>query len=114
MSFLFVVDSSVPSSPGFKGSEHSTFSTHVTESGLSRSVSTRSRNSGNSGNSSSGSPGFGGMFFSGHNVNSMSLSSIFVDIGVNELDDIKSDGGGENGGEGDFFIGNVDVSGVVN
>jgi hypothetical protein len=53
------------------------------------------------------------MFFSGHNVNSVSLSSIFVNVRVNELDDIKSDGGSEDCGEGDFFIGNVDISGVV-
>jgi hypothetical protein len=77
-------------------------------------VSTRSRNSGNSGYGSSGSPGFSGMFFSGHNINSMSLSSIFVDVGVNELDDIKSDGGSEDCGESDFFIGDVDISGIVN
>lgn len=61
-------------------------------------VGTRSRNSGNSGNGSTGSPRFGGVFFSGHNINSMSLSSVFVDVGVYELYDIESDGGGENGG----------------
>lgn len=97
MSFLFDIDSSVPSSPGFQGSEHSSFSTHVTEGGLSGSVSSRSSNSGNSSNGSSGSPRFGGVFFTGHNVNSVSLSSVFVNVGVNELNDIKSDGGGQNG-----------------
>lgn len=32
---------------------------------------------------------------------SMSLSSVLVHVGVNELDDIVSDGGGEDGGHGD-------------
>jgi len=98
VSFLFDIDSSVPSSIGFQGSKHSTFSTHITESGLSGSGSTGSSNSGNSGYGSTGSPRFSGMFFSGSNIDSMSLSSVFVDVGVDELDNIESDGGGENGG----------------
>ena len=32
---------------------------------------------------------------------SMSLSSVLVHVGVNELDDIVSDGGGEDGGHGE-------------
>lgn len=34
-------------------------------------------------------------------VDSMSLSSVLVHVGVNELDDIVSDWSGENGGKGD-------------
>ena len=32
---------------------------------------------------------------------SMSLSSVLVHVGVNELDDVVSDGSGEDGGHGD-------------
>jgi len=32
----------------------------------------------------------------------MSLSSVLVHVGVNELDDIVSDGGGEDGGKRDL------------
>jgi len=31
----------------------------------------------------------------------MSLSSVLVDVGVNEVDDIVSDGGSEDSGDGD-------------
>jgi len=40
VSLLLEVDLSMPSSPGLKGSEHSTLSTHVTEGTLTRSVGT--------------------------------------------------------------------------
>jgi hypothetical protein len=33
----------------------------------------------------------------------MSLSSVFVHVGVNELDDVITNGCGEDGGEGDLL-----------
>lgn len=77
MSSLGHIDLSVPSSVSFEGSEHSSLSAHVTESGLSGSVSTGSRDSGNSCNGSTGSPRFGGVFHTGINIDSVGLSGVF-------------------------------------
>lgn len=38
MTLLFDIDTTVPSSPGLEGSEHATFTTHVTEGTLTTSV----------------------------------------------------------------------------
>lgn len=59
VSLLLDVDLSVPSSPGLKGSEHSTLSAGVGEGTLSSSGSTRSTDSWNSGNSTTWTPGDG-------------------------------------------------------
>jgi len=56
---LIQVNLSVPSSIHFSGGKHSTASTHVTESGLSGSVSSSTRNSRNTGDSATGTPRFG-------------------------------------------------------
>lgn len=96
MSLLLKVDLSVPSSPGLKGSEHSTLTTHVTEGTLTGSVGTTSTNSGNSGNGSTGTPRFGRVLHTGLRINSVSLSSVLRDVSVNELDDVESDGSSEN------------------
>lgn len=77
MSSLGHIDLSVPSSVGLEGSEHSSLSAHISEGGLSGSVSTRSRDSGNSSHGSTGSPGFGGVFHTGINIDSVSLSGVF-------------------------------------
>lgn len=99
VSFVFDVYSSVPMSPGVEGSEHSSFTTHVSEGGLSGSVGTRTRNSWNTSDGSTSTPGFGGVFHTGFWVNSVGLSSIFGDIHMDELDDIVSDWSGEDGWE---------------
>jgi len=95
VSSLGEVNFSVPSSPGLEWVGHSTFSTHVTESGLTRSVSTRTGNSWNTSNSSTGTPGFGGVSHTSFFVNSMSLSGVFGKLIVNESNDIVSDWGQE-------------------
>lgn len=41
------------------------------------------------------------MFMSSLEVNSMGLSSVLVHVGVHELDDVVSDGSGEDSGHGD-------------
>lgn len=56
MSSLGDIDLSVPSSPDFKWSEHSSFSAHVTEGSLTGSGGTRSRDSWDTSYSSTGSP----------------------------------------------------------
>jgi hypothetical protein len=102
VSLLLDVDLSVPSSPGLQGSEHSTLSTRVGESTLSSSGSTRTTDSGNSGNGSTGTPRDSGVLHTGGGGNSMSLSGVLGDLVMNELDDIKSDGGSADSGKGDL------------
>lgn len=92
MSLLLKVDLSVPSSPGLKGSEHSSLSTHVTEGTLTRSVGTASTNSGNSSNGTTSTPGFSRVLHTGILLDSVSLTNVLGDLIVNELNDIKSDG----------------------
>jgi len=43
------------------------------------------------------------------------LSGVFGEVGMDELDDIESDGGGEDGGEDDLLVGDLErVIGVEN
>jgi len=103
VSLLVEVRFSVPFSPGSEGSEHATFTAHVTESGLSGSVGTGSRNTGNTGDSASSTPRFSGVLMSLEVEDSMSLSSVLGHSGVNEGDNIVSDGGAENSGHCGVF-----------
>lgn len=102
VSLLLDVDLSVPSSPGLKGSEHSTLSAGVGEGTLSSSGSTRSTDSGYSGNGTTWTPGDGGMLHTGMDEDSVSLSNVLRDLVVDELDDIESDGSSADSGESDL------------
>jgi len=98
VSLLVEVGFSVPFSPDLEGSEHATFTAHVTEGGLSRSVGTRSRNSGNTGDGATGTPRLSGMLMSLLPEDTVSLSSVLGHGGVAERDDIISDRGAEDSG----------------
>lgn len=110
VSSLGHIDLSVPSSPGLEGSEHSSLSALVTEGSLSGSVGSGSGDSGNSCDGSSGSPGLGRVLHTSVNEDSVSLTGVLDEVGVNEGDDVLSDGGGEDAGEGDV---GEDLSGVL-
>jgi hypothetical protein len=101
VSLLVGVDLSVPSSVGLEGSEHSTLSALVTEGTLAGSGGTRATNTRDTGDSATGSPRLSGVHHASLVEDSMSLSSVLVHVGVHELDDVVSDGGGEDGGDGD-------------
>jgi len=98
VSLLIDVDSSVPSSPGLQGSEHTTLTALVTESSLSVSMGTRTTNSGNSGYGSTSTPRLSGVLVTLSGINSGSLSSVLGKVGMNELNNVQSDGGLENSG----------------
>jgi len=98
VSLLVDVDLSVPFSPDLEGSEHATLTAHVTESTLTGSVSTRARNSWDSSDGTTSTPGFGGVFVTSVPENGVTLSSVLSHVGVAELDEIVSDGSGEDGG----------------
>ena len=101
MSLLDQVDLSVPSSEDLEGSEHSTFTALVTEGTLAGSGGARATNSGNTGHSATCSPRFSRVNHASLPEDSMSLSSVLVNVGVNELDDVVSDGSSEDSGKGD-------------
>lgn len=106
MSLLVQVRFSVPFSPDSEGSEHATFTAHVTESGLSGSVGTGTRNTRNTGNSASSTPRFSGVLMSLKVEDSMSLSSVLSHSGVNKRDNIVSNRGAENSGHCGIFRAN--------
>ncbi len=89
------VDFSVPSSVGDDWEGHSSLSDHVTEGGLSVSAGTRAGDSWNSGDGSSGSPGFGRVSHTCVSVDSVGLSGVLGQVVVDVLDDVLSQGAGE-------------------
>ena len=100
VSLLVEIDLSVPLSPDLERSEHATLTAHVTESTLTGSVSTRARDSGNTGDSATGTPRLSGVLVTSPVEDGVTLSSVLSHVGVAELDEIVSDGGGEDGGHG--------------
>ena len=98
VSLLVEIDLSVPFSPDLEGSEHASLTAHVTESTLTGSVGTRARDSGNTGDSATGTPRLSGMLVTSPVEDGVTLSSVLGHVGVAELDEIISDGGGEHGG----------------
>lgn len=98
-SLLVKIDSSMPSSPDLGRGEHTTTSAHVTEGGLTGTVGSTSRNTRNTGDGATGTPRLSRGLVTSTNGNSVSLTAVLVDVGVDELNHIGSDGGGEYGGE---------------
>jgi hypothetical protein len=110
VSFLLDVASAVPSPPDADGCEHSSLSAHVSEGTLAVPGSTRASNSGNTGHSSTSTPRLSGVLHTSMVVDGMTLSSVFGDVGVDEVDDIGSDSNAEHSGEDDTaarFLNNV-------
>jgi len=104
MTLLLDVDASMPASPYLDGCKHASLSTHVTESGLTTSMGTTTSNSGNTGNCTSSTPRRSAVAHTCIGVNSVGLSSVLGDVGVNEMHDIGSYWGEEHGGKGYVFI----------
>ena len=102
MSLLGEIDLSVPLSPGLKRGKHATFTAHVTEGTLAGAGGTGATNSGNTGDGTTSAPGLGGVLVTLKPEDSMSLSSVFGHVGVNELNSVVSDGGSENSGHGNL------------
>jgi len=91
-SALVDIDLSVPSSPDLDGAEHSTSSAHVSEGSLSGSVGTTSVNTGNTSNGSTSSPGLGSALVTSNILDGMWLAVVLVQVCVDKLDNIRSDG----------------------
>ena len=91
ISLLLEVASSMPSSPDTDGCEHSSLAAHVTECTLSISTGSTASNSRNTGDGTTSSPGFSRMLHTCMEVDSMTLTSVLGNVGVHEVDDIRSD-----------------------
>ena len=102
VSLLVGVDLSVPFSPDLEGSEHATLAALVTERGLAGTVGTGAGNTGNSSNGTTGTPGLGRVLVTLEVEHTVGLSLVLGHVGVDESNDIVTDGGGEHGGHGGF------------
>lgn len=98
-SALVLVDLDVPLAPGLGGGEHATTPAHVTEGSLAGTVSSSTTNTGNTGDSATSSPRLSGGLVTSLLAHSVRLALVFGDALVDLLDDIETDGGGEDRGE---------------
>lgn len=96
---LVLVGLDVPLAPDLGGGEHATTTAHVTESGLAGTVGTASGDTGDTGNSATGTPGLGRGLVTSLLGDGVGLASVLVHVLVNELDNIRADGGLEDSGQ---------------
>lgn len=89
----------VPAAPDLGGSEHATTTTHVTESTLTRAASTTTTNTGDTSNGTTGTPGLGRGLVTSLVADSVGLAAVLGDVGVDEVDDVRADGGAEHLGQ---------------
>jgi hypothetical protein len=104
VSALVLVDLSVPSSPNLGRGEHATTTAHVSEGTLAGAGSTTTRNTRNTGNSTTGTPGLGRVLHTSSLGDSVSLSLVLVQLGVNKVNHIRTDGAGEDVRQGDLLL----------
>ena len=99
MSLLALVDLAVPLAPGLEGSEHTTLAAHVTEGGLPGAVRTATGDTGDTGHGATGTPRLGGGLVTGLGGDRVRLAVVLRHVGVHHRDDVRTDGGREDGGE---------------
>lgn len=104
ISALVDIDLSVPLSPGLGGGEHSSSSAHVTESSLAGSVGTTTRDTRNTSNSSTSSPRFSRCLMTSVLGDSVRLTLVLVHVLEDILNNVRSDGSGEDGGKSDVLL----------
>ena len=97
VSLLVSVNLSLPLSPDLEGSEHATLAALVTESTLTRAVSTGTGDTGDTCDGTTSTPRLGRVLVAGVPEDTATLTSILGHVGVAELNDIISDGGRKDG-----------------
>ena len=105
----------MPTAPDLGRSEHATATAHVPESSLTGTVGTTTGDTGDTGHGASGTPGLGGGLVSGLLGHGVGLALVVGDLGVDEVDDVGSDGGFHNIGQcdgGDGIGGHVTFEGL--
>jgi hypothetical protein len=94
---LVQVGLDVPLSPGLGRSEHTTATTHVTESGLTSTVSTGTVDTRNTSNSTTSTPRFGRGLLTSLGRNGIRLTLVLGHVGVDKVDNVRTNGGLEDG-----------------
>ena len=89
------VDLPVPPAPDLGGIEHAASTAHVTEGGLARAVGTTSLDTGDTRHSATSPPRFSRGLVTGLLGHGVRLTVVLVDLGVDELDDVGTDGAAE-------------------
>jgi hypothetical protein len=96
---LALVDLDVPLAPDLGGGEHAAGTAHVTESGLTGTVSTTAGDTGDTGNSATSAPRLSRGLVTSLLADGVRLPLVLGHAGVDVLDDIRADGGAEDLGE---------------
>jgi len=112
VALLVVVDLAVPAAVGLGGSEHTSATAHVAEGTSATGGGTGSGDTGDTGDGAAGTPGGGGVVHAGQAGDGVGLAGVLGHLGVDELNDVVADGGGEDGGEGDVTNGLIGRSRV--
>jgi len=89
----------VPPAPSLGGVEHTSATAHVTESTLTGTVGTSTRNTGDTRDGTTGTPGGSGGVVTSLVLDGDGLTTVLVHVGVNDANDIGTEGGLENLGK---------------
>jgi len=109
---LVHADLAVPSSPGLGGCKHSTTAAHIAEGTLAGSVSTTTGHARNTCNGATSTPRLSGRLVTSVLRDGVRLSLVLGHSGVNIVNDVSSDGSGEDCGESHILV-NFGVAGSV-
>jgi len=104
ISALVDVDLSVPSSPDLSGGKHTSTTAHVTEGSLAGSVGTTSRNTRNTSNGTTSSPGLSRGLGTSVLADSVGLTLVLAHASENIMNNVRTNGGCEHGGEVHVFL----------
>jgi hypothetical protein len=94
---LVLVDLDVPLAPDLGGREHATATAHVTEGSLSGTVRSSTTDTGDTGDGATSSPGLGGGLLTSVLRDGDGLAAVLGDRLVDLRDNVRPDGGGEDG-----------------
>ena len=94
------VDLLMPLAPGLGGVEHAAAAAHVAEGALSGAGGTATADAGDTGDGTAGTPGMGRDLLAGPDGDGVGLTVVLVHVGVDELNDVGTEGSRHDGGEG--------------
>jgi hypothetical protein len=94
---LVQVGLDLPLSPGLGRSKHTTTTTHVTESGLTGTVSTRTVDTRNTSDSTTSTPRFSGGLLTSLGRDRVRLTLVLGHVSVDKVDNVRTNGGLEDG-----------------
>ena len=112
VALLVVVDLAMPTAVGLGGSEHASATAHVAEGTRATGGRAGAGDTGDTGDGAAGTPGSGGVVHAGETSDGVGLAGVLGHLGVDELNNVVADGGGEDGGEGNITDGLVLRGGV--